>query len=44
MGTLSALISHPIFVSAFLPKLPNQETRNPSEWIILDQPQGKETP
>ena len=43
MGTLSALISHPIFVSAFFPKLPNQEPRDWSEWIILDQPQGKET-
>ena len=35
-GKLSHAKGVAIFVSAFLPKLSNQEPKNPPDWIILD--------
>ena len=35
-GKLSLAKGIAIFVSDFIPKLPNQEPREPSDWIILD--------
>ena len=35
-GKLSHAKGVAIFVSAFFPKLPNQEPKNPPDWIILD--------
>ena len=35
-GKLSLAKGIAIFVSAFFPKLPNQEPKDPPDWIILD--------
>ena len=35
-GELSLATGIGMFVSAFLPKLPNQEPKDPPNWIILD--------
>ena len=35
-GKLSLAKEMAIFISAFFPKLPNQEPKDPPDWIILD--------